>query len=421
MVKITFIGAAGRVNTTAVANFTRFEESKGLDMALYDIDQPGMLETIEIVKKGMNLTGNKFSLFPEKTMEDALNGADIILFCAKAKPTKHPPFNLSDDLGNVELMQEIIKIAEKTAINNYRVINFANPTDKLAIMVKTLNPEINITALCTGPEEFKRTIMMYYKIPLEEEHRVDIDWVGCNHYGLIPGLRIDGKDIIEDLKESYDFDWRNFKGLRYGDGYDLATNLSLLHATGILTAPLGHVEKWHNGVPKAVGGGRYRPTKNILLMMSTSDEDDATDELYWELMDSWGTRQVAMATLGILGRSNKEFFMQAPNNGYLEKYNDNIFIETPGTFKNGEFKRKQFEISDYVQNIIGNEALRRYMMSKSIAEQDYAALIRAMMLHGSSVPIPVARKIIGEKWGLEENLEDLYVIPDKDQYKKFPI
>ncbi|MFX0101209.1 MAG: hypothetical protein ACFFCS_16665 [Candidatus Hodarchaeota archaeon] len=414
MVTIAFIGAAGRVNTTCIAQFPRFKESSGIDMALYDINKEGMEDTRKIVQHGMELKDVYFNLEISDSMEDAINGADLILFCATYVEPVDPPFNLSDEFRNVALMEEVIKTAGRVT-NNCPIINFANPTDKLAMMVKTLHPDVRITSLCTGPEEFKRTIMMLLDIPLEDETDVDIEWIGCNHYGFVPGMRIRGEDGIEILKEKVNYDWRNFRGLRIGDSYDLATNLSLLGKSGVLTVPLGHVNYFQKGVPLVMGSQRFRPTKEILLDYGTGEDEESTPELYWELMDSWGTRQVAMAALSITRKADLEFFMQAPNDGYIPELEDRAFIETPGRYKNGKFARKQFDIPFIARKCVVQEALGRWLVCEAIAEFNYEKLLQALMFRNNRpMSLPIYRKIISEKWGIEENLEDLYNIPDKE-------
>lgn len=419
--KIAFIGAAGRVNTTAIANFSRFPESKEITMSMYDINRSGMNDTIAIARRGMDLTGNRYEPEIAPTIIDAIEDADLILFCALAPPVTEPPFNIHPSLGNVVLMEQIIEIAENKAAGDYKIINFANPTDKLAMMAKTLHPDIEIYSLCTGPEEFKRTVMMFYDIPLEQEERLDIDWIGCNHYGFVPSVRIDGQDIIEELKERADFDWRNFKGLRYGDSYDFATNLSLLKASGYLTVPIGHVQYWHQGIPGVSGSGRFRPAKELMLMMSTSKDPDATPELYWELMDSWGTRQVVVSALSILELKDSEFWLQAPNQGLISDLPDEAFIETPGKWSDGVFIRKQFDIPRFMEYVVRHEALGRYLVSKAIAKQNYEELVRALMIKRSDISIPAARKIICEKWDIKNDLDDLYKFPNDRKYAEFPL
>ncbi|MHA1699163.1 MAG: family 4 glycosyl hydrolase, partial [Promethearchaeota archaeon] len=409
--KITLIGAGGRVSTTATAQFARFNESEGIKLVLHDINRKSVKDTMKIAMRAMDLTGVEYKLENSDNLKDAVKDSDLILFCAKNKPAKDPPFNLTPDLGNAVLLNEIAKISKESCGQNTFIINFANPTDKLAMMVKTLHPDVNIASLCTGPEEFIRTILLLFEIPLEKEDDLNVCWVGCNHYAFIPKITIRGEDAMPRLKKKANFNWRIFKGLReFSDNYDLATNLSLLSVTDLLTAPLGHVNFYHKGVPGVLGSHRFRPTKEILIELCTGNDPDFTEDLFWELMDSWGTRQVAKAALGTVELlKNKEFFLQLPNKGYLDGLEDGAFIETPGTFKDGEFLRKKFDIPPLIKYMVIHEAKSRYLISKAIARMDYKNLIIALMLRNDQrISIPKLRKYISEKWNIKDDISNLY-------------
>lgn len=411
MTKLSFIGGGGKVSTTAAAQFARFPEAGDLELNLYDVDVAAARQSREMILRGAELEGADLKVVVSPSLRAALADADVVLYCAAAPASTRPPFNLTTDLGNVEAMIAVVEKARVLARPDFHVINYANPTDFLGMVLATRYPDLPISSLCTGGEEFKRTLMMWLEIPLEEEARLVVRHVGGNHYGFVLRLELDGEDYLPVVR-ARPLAWREFKGLRHGDAYDLARNLSLFRASGILTFPLGHVPYFHGdtnnpGFPR--DRGHFRPSKPVMYYECTAP--DVERALYWELMDSWGTRQVAVATLNLLGRLQRPFYMQAPNAGFLPDLDARAFVEAWGTYEDGRFQRFPVEIPPLVQHLVKHYAWANLLRAEAIAQQDYEKYCRALLLHQVTnfhKSVPAARMEVCDKWGVSDDLDDLY-------------
>ena len=428
MKKVAIIGAGGRVSTTAVTQFTRFPESMGITFSLYDINESSVLESLRIIEAGSAIQNVPLSVKAVSRREGALEDADMVLYGALAAPSPHPPFNLEGTLGNIEVMQGLVQEVLRLA-GPVKIINYSNPTDFLGMVIKAMHPEVDMISHCTGGEELKRNLLLLFGVPFEEEDRLTLRHVGGNHFGFVLGVELDGEDVMPRLR-SMPFNWREFKGLRQGDSYDLARALSLYRASGILTYPAGHVGFYH-GIGCNPGHspdhGHWRPKKTDMLKASV--EANECPEHYWTVMDTWCTRSIAIVSLSYLGLlKEKPFSIQAPNSGFIEGLDDDAFVEAWGNLdEKGQFVRIPVHIPPLLKHMIHHNNLADYRLATAIANQDYEALCQAMMLRGDRsnfhYSIPTLRMFVCDKWGIQDDLDSIYTrdVFEREEDMEFPL
>lgn len=412
MTRIAFVGAGGRVSTTALAQFARFKGSEDLEFVLYDTNRQASEESLEVFLRGAELEGVEIRATVATTLEDALRDAQFVMYGAVNPGSDVPPFNLKGELGNIDAMIHVVGQSLGLCAPGYKVINYANPTDLLGMILRKKFPDTDILTLCTGPEEFRRNMMKLFDIPWDEEDRIVLRHVGGNHFGFVIGCTVDGKDIMQDLK-TMPFDWRNFQGLRHGDAYDVARTLSLYRASGILTVPSGHIAYYH-GVEDNPGHptdhGHFRPTKDYIVNISRDPETSRSH--YWEIMDSWAARAIVVPVMCFLGHVDHEFASQAPNNGFIPELDDDVFVEAWGRVVNGRFERYSLDIPPLIKHLVIHNNWGNALMAEALAEQDYEKMCQAMMLRGDRTnfrySMPTMRMVVAEKWNLADDLEDIY-------------
>ena len=421
MTRVTFIGGGGRVSSTAAAQFTRFKESESLEFVLYDIDHQAALDSAEIFKRGADIQG--LDIRPEvvPTLEDALKDTDYIMYCAIAADAEKAPYNLKGELGNIPAMLSVVEKSKDLCAPGYKVINYANPSDLLGMILRRRFPDVDIFTLCSGPEEFRRNCMKLFDIPLQDEDRIQLRHVGGNHFGFVVSLTVDGEDKLPFMREQK-LDWRSFQGLRHGDAYDFARTLSLYRASGILTLPSGHIAYYH-GVADNPGHpddhGHFRPTKEY--MTNISKDGTTSDEHYWEIMDSWACRSVAVPVMSFLGHVDKEFSSQCPNNGFIPEMQDDVFVESWGHVVDGRFDRFPLDVPPLIEHLVIHNNWGNALMAEALAEQDYEKLCQSMFLRGDRTnfrySMPTMRMVVADKWGVDDDLDDIY---SRDVFVKEP-
>ena len=412
MAKIAFIGAGGRVSTTALAQFARFEESASLEFVLYDKDEDASRDSLEVFRRGVEIEGCKADATIVSSLDAALRNADFVMYCAINPDSDVPPYNLKGELGNIDAMIKLVEKSMDLCAPGYRVINYANPTDLLGMILRRKFPDVDIQTLCTGAEEFRRNLMYLFDIPWEQEDRLVLRHVGGNHFGFVVSCTVDGKDIMPELR-ALELDWRSFQGLRHGDAYDLARTLSLYRASGILTLPSGHIAYYH-GVEGNPGHpsdhGHFRPTKDYIV--NISKDPDTSVNHYWEIMDVWATRAVALPVMCLLGHGDHSFSSQTPNDGFISGLDDHVFVEAWGHAVDGRFERFPIEVPPFIKHLVIHNNMGNALMADALAEQNYEKLCQAMMLRGDRTnfrySMPSMRMVVADKWKLDDGLDDIY-------------
>ncbi len=412
MTRIVFVGAGGRVSTTALAQFARFKESEQCEFALYDPDMQAAEEAKMVFLRAAEMEGIRVQATIMPSLKDALKDARFVAYGAICPDSDKPPFNLKGELGNIDAMLDLVEQAREFCAPDCTIINFANPTDLLGMILRKRFPDADILTLCTGPEELKRNMMRLFGVPDSDEGRLVLRHVGGNHFGFVVSCTLDGRDVMSELR-TMDFDWRNFDGLRHGDGYDLARVLSLYRASGILTQPSGHIAYYH-GVEDNPGHspdhGHFRPTKAYIV--NTAMAAETSREHFWRIMDSWAARAVAVAVMSFLGHSDLEFALQMPNEGFLPGLPDDAFVESWGRVVDGRFERFPVEIPPLIQHLVIHNNWGNALMAEALAEEDYEKLCHAMMFRGDRTnfrySIPSMRMVVADKWNLDDDLEDIY-------------
>jgi len=150
--------------------------------------------------------------------------------------------------------------------------------------------------------------------------------------------------------------------------------------------------------------------------------DDISREYYWDLMDSWATRGVALTVMAYLGlEKGKRLPLQMPNNGFIDGLDDRAFVESWGTIENGTFTRFKADIPPLIKHLVIHNNWANFLMAQAFAEKNYEKLVQSMMLRGDRTnfrfSIPSMRMIIKDKWHLDDDLEDIY---SRDIFDKHP-
>jgi 6-phospho-beta-glucosidase len=228
--KLAVIGAGSTYTPELVSGLMREQGRLGVrELVLHDID-PERLEVVGgLAQRMLDRRGYRGALTLTDELDRALDGAGFVLIqirvggqAARLRDETIPAAcgcvgqettgagGLAKAMRTVPVVLEIAGRARELAAEEAWIIDFTNP---VGIVTRALlDAGHRAIGLCNVAITFQRHIATHLGVPPD---RVLVDQVGLNHLTWIRAVRLDGRDVLGDVLQSF--------------GPDLAHELELPH------------------------------------------------------------------------------------------------------------------------------------------------------------------------------------------------
>lgn len=212
--KIVIIGAGSyNFGMEILRDAFQFEELKGSEIHLVDIDEERLLTMKKLADKFNEISGAGIKIFATTKRDNALPDADFVITSVAIKrnelwkkdwkiPLKYGvkhvlgenggPGGLSHCLRNIPIIMDIVKDMEKYCPNAL-LLNFTNPESRIIMAVNRYS-SIKCAGLCHGIFDGIRNISFIIGIP---EEKIKVIAGGINHLSWV--FKIHHKDTQDDL------------------------------------------------------------------------------------------------------------------------------------------------------------------------------------------------------------------------------
>ncbi|NOZ86139.1 MAG: hypothetical protein GXP49_07715 [Deltaproteobacteria bacterium] len=220
--KLAAIGAASKdfglkiisdVMTSALAG------SKGLDLVLCDIDEPGLEKTAGLANRLKEHCNASVNVVSEPVLDKALEEADYIILsvCRKRYELWEQDFRLPNALGFKQVLGEnagpgsifhalrslnlVVPIGERIREKapGALVLNFTNPE---SVVVRALFEicGLNVVGLCHGAMAAREKVVEVLGLP---DSRLDMESGGINHFYWVKKIRDreTGRDLYPEFRK----------------------------------------------------------------------------------------------------------------------------------------------------------------------------------------------------------------------------
>lgn len=214
--KIVVIGAASSSFSGLMRDFIASKDLDGCELALVDIDKPGLDSMAKLAGRMAREWGSKTKVSGTSDRRRALKGADFVIITIAVGgveawrqdeeiPAKHGFFGRSVDTAGpgglfrgLRLIPPLLEICRdiERLCPDAVVINYSNPMTAICRAIRKAT-EVRIVGLCTDgflPEQIA------YHMGIDS-NRVDVISAGLNHWVWALRILVDGKDATEEFKE----------------------------------------------------------------------------------------------------------------------------------------------------------------------------------------------------------------------------
>jgi alpha-galactosidase len=212
--KIVVIGAASSSFSGLLADLVGDKRLDGAELALLDIDEPGLEIMTDLGRQMAQEWGRKTTVMGTPDRREALPGADFVLTTIAVGgvktwrqdeeiPAKHGYYGHSVDtvgpgglfrgLRLIPPMIDICRDVEQLCPDAW-VINYSNPMPGICRAVKKAT-SVKIVGLCTAGF-LPRQVARYLDI---EPDRVEVISAGVNHWVWVLKILVDGEDYTRQF------------------------------------------------------------------------------------------------------------------------------------------------------------------------------------------------------------------------------
>jgi 6-phospho-beta-glucosidase len=216
--KLAVIGAGSTYTPELVSGLMREQERLDVrELVLHDIDAQRLEVVGGLARRMLERRQYEGDLTLTSTLDEALDGAGFILIqlrvggqAARLRDETIPAAcgcvgqettgagGLGKAMRTVPVVLDIAQRARELASGDAWIIDFTNP---VGIVTRALlDAGHRAIGLCNVAITFQRRIAAHLGVSVE---RVLVDQVGLNHLTWIRAVRLDGRDVLADVLESF--------------------------------------------------------------------------------------------------------------------------------------------------------------------------------------------------------------------------
>jgi len=343
--KIGVIGGGSTYTPELVEGLLQLEKSVPIErIALMDIDERRLEVVGALARRMADASDSRAAVDLTSSREDAIRDADYVLTQIRVGGVEARirderiaiehgvigqettgPGGFANALRTVPVVLEIAADVSRVA-PGARLINFTNPS---GIVTEALSKHSDLDAigLCNGPIWAERAISDLMGV---EPGQLHMEWVGLNHLSWIRGVRVDEREIIEDVIEK-----------AIDGGFLAQFSPRLLRSLRML--PSYYLDYYYNTArvleaQRAAGKTRGEEVREIERRLLAAYADPELEGKPAELAKRGGAHYstAAVSLIRALELEEDEQIVNVPNEGAIVELPTDVIVEVPCTISGGE-------------------------------------------------------------------------------------
>lgn len=407
--KIAMIGGGGKISG---ATMMELLDRNGLgdgEIALYGRSHEKIERILRLAEIVSPIKERTVHVYEENRLEEALTGADVVLFGATSGLAK---------VGDLESMgvnhsSFILHVAEKMSVHcpDAWLLVLTNPPD-IPLSAAYLKYGLDkVVGLCNASVFPRKVISAFLGLP---EQELSLYEIGVNHELWYYDIRHRGASIYDDLKQAlldrYSPEQADSAFLNKYPEWPVGfvNTVDILRATCYLSAPVGGSRRFSDLPVKQEEIGRLmkRPRNSDYeecLRTATSKEDvfAVTRRCAAEF-----PIYIADVIQSILLDENKEHSIQVLNQGTLTGYPDHAMLHMTCSIGRSSLGKPSLqEVPAFIRSILSTRIWQNALLSEALANQDTALLRQSMLSLPERVNFQKAEETIREKKSVEPMIQ----------------
>ncbi|MCL2518798.1 MAG: hypothetical protein FWF15_09570, partial [Oscillospiraceae bacterium] len=355
--KIAIIGAGGKITTATILELLNNDKSTPFWFSLYGRTARKIENTLSLAER-FNAGNAKFT--QESTLEDALAGADLVLYCASYGLK---PFEGYEAYG-VQQGGYLMGIAERmvSVCPNAWLLVVTNPPDIPLLSVHIRFGLDRVIGLCNASVFTRKVLaahMGYDVMPMDFGVNHELWYYDVRHgdtsvYGEVRASLLNNYNP-ETLDTPFH---REFPEWREG----FKRNVAILRETGYLHGPVGGCRRF-----------RDLPDTQMSALMKRPNDQDFVDLLNPSLTNEQilrGTRRCAAEFPIYIADIVHSILLNEGRTQSALVLKDSVMIQLTCKFYADQIELPVFEIPEFIEAALASRIKQNRLLARALAEQD---------------------------------------------------
>ncbi len=390
--KIAIIGGGGKITSAVIFELLNRDKTTDFEFALFGRNASKIENTITLSNRFNSGNGN---LYNAHTLENALVGAEIVLYCATYGLEAYGKYNAM----GIQHGAYIMGIAEKMAeiCPNAWFLAVTNPPD-IPLMAAGMKFGLKKLIGVCNATSFTRKVVATF-MGYEESELFPMD-IGVNHDLWLYDIIYKGESVYDEVRSALiqgyspdkikgDFH-ESFPEWREG----FVNNVAILKETGYLHGPVGGSARFVNLPFTGMGELMKRPSnkdfENCLDPKLSKDEILRVTRRCAAEFPIFIANMIASALSG----DGKKHSILTQNCGAVPYLPDDAFIQLTCGITQNEIIRPNPEVPEFIKAALVSRVLQNHILAQALAQQDEKLLKQALLAFPEKVPFDKLYEII---------------------------
>jgi len=384
--KLAIIGGGGKISSAVIYKLLTDVRDIPLTFALFGRNKEKIDDTLTLSKR---FNAGNGELLVCDTLEEALEGADIVFYCAT---------NGTGDFAGLRSMgvtngAHVLYIGQKVSeiCPNAWFLSATNPPCVPLMAVRMRYGFKKSIALCNAGMFGKKLLSSFYNC---KEEQLTMHEFGVNHEFWYYDLRLDGRDIYDELRERLpkEYDRANMTGDFHKEfpewSYGFANNIEILRLTGFFSAPIGGSGRYKNLPVTDMWSISSRPTAADFKKML--EPNQTNEQILKVALRCGGGIPIYSANLlkSMIYSDGGEHSVLAFNDGAAPMYPaDSMLQMSCGVTLEKLTQPDLSGVDPYIHAVLASRIHQNHLMAEALAYQDDLKLRQALSVYPERIDI----------------------------------
>ncbi|MDF2670163.1 MAG: alpha-glucosidase/alpha-galactosidase [Paenibacillus sp.] len=402
---IAVVGGGGRITGATILELLVRSKIRGGRVRLYSRSRDAVELNLQLADRVCSKDNRLFELTTAESLDEVLQGADIVLYGATAGLEAYEPFQAF----GVSQGAHILHVGEAMArlCPDAWFLVLTNPPDiSLSAVYRRFKLE-KVIGLCNAARFNRKVLAAYLNC---EEEELQLDEIGVNHELWFYDIRLQGQSIYQKLRQTLPLDYDLSKvNSAFLDRYPewklgFVNNIEILKATGYLSSQVGFMKRFAD-LPitsQEIGKLMKRPSKSDFL--DCLQPDKTTEDILNVTRRCAAEFPIYIAEIieSIILDLRLEHSVQTLNMGMLPAYPQHVMLHITGKVgRNGIERPIIGELPAYIEGVLASRIRQNAMLSEALASQDEDLVRQSILVLPERSTIQQAREIASNRQSVE--------------------
>jgi len=300
------------------------------------------------------------------------------------------PGGMNNALRTIPVVLDMCRVIEQAAPEAL-LLNLTNPSSFIQYAIETY-ADVDVLGICDSPVWLGEAIAGLLGAP---RHEVLIRYVGMHHFGWVPEVRWQSRDVMPELMDAIE------------DLSGLPVEAEVVRAVGAI--PTSYF-KYYYHPDRMLAAQEDKPPRAEQLMKLEAEMLaayqqpglDAKPPSLERRGAHWYDEIVVPVLLAHTNDTHTEFILNVSNGNTLPFLPSQAIVEVPCIVsRNGTYPMVPAQVPPDVQAMLLTNATFEMMWCEAVVERSYPKALRAMMLNHLVANYDQAKRILDEIWPTE--------------------